>query len=156
MRIVLRARDVMVTPLLRAHVGRRLGLALGRFGERIDKVTVQLMMIAPPGRGVAVKRCRIDVGLRPRPVVVEDADTNLLVALDRATDRIARSVARALEREQALEQNSQATTPRLASDTSAAKPSGKRARRLPKAAKIVLKPAAKLAIKRPSRRAPRR
>ena len=156
MRLHLRARNIMLTPLLRAHVGRRLGLALGRFGERIDKVTVQLMKALPAG-GVAVKRCRIDVGLRPRPVTVEDADINLLVALDRATDRIARSVARALEREQALSQNTQATTPKLADEISAAKPGGNRAKRLPKTvARIVVKPAAKVAIKRPSRGAPKR
>jgi putative sigma-54 modulation protein len=104
MQILLRARNVKVTQLLRAHVGERLGLALGRFAERIDKVTVHLMN-APPGRRSAEKRCRIAVGLRPRPISVEDADVDLLVALDRATERISRSVARALERQQALDQN---------------------------------------------------
>jgi ribosome-associated translation inhibitor RaiA len=52
------------------------------------------------------KRCQIYVGLHPRSVQVEDNDLDLFVAVDHATDRVSRSVARALERERELDEGS--------------------------------------------------
>jgi ribosomal subunit interface protein len=99
MKIRLTARNVALTDRLRIHVKRRLALSLGRFGARIDQVSVQFTG-TDAGRGPAQTRCRIDVGLHPRSVSVEDADVDLFAAADGATDRLSRSVARALEREQ--------------------------------------------------------
>ncbi len=99
MKIRLSARDVALTERLRIHVRRRLALALGRFGERIDKVSVRFTG-DDAGPGASQKHCRIQVDLRPRPVSVEDADADPFAAADGATDRLSRSVARALEREQ--------------------------------------------------------
>jgi ribosome hibernation promoting factor len=99
MKIQVRARSVELTPTIRAHVDSRLNLALGRFGERVDKVIVRFS----PGdahNGKPEIRCRIEVALRPRPVTVEDADADLFAAVDRASERLFRSLARALEREQ--------------------------------------------------------
>ena len=48
----------------------------------------------------ANKRCQIEVGLRPlrpRRLDVEDTDVDLFAALDHATDRASRAVARAIE-----------------------------------------------------------
>jgi ribosomal subunit interface protein len=98
-KIRLSARNVTLTDRLRIHVRRRLELALGRFGERIDKVSVRFTD-TDAGRGPSQKHCRIEVGLHPRPVTVEDGDADPFVAADGATDRLSRSVARALEREQ--------------------------------------------------------
>ncbi len=42
MKIQIRERNVEVTEVLRSHVQRRVGLALGRFGERIGRVIVLL------------------------------------------------------------------------------------------------------------------
>ena len=42
-------------------------------------------------------RCRIEVGLRPQRLDVEDTDADLFAAVNHATDRASRSVARALE-----------------------------------------------------------
>jgi hypothetical protein len=42
-------------------------------------------------------RCRIEVGLRPRRLDAEDTDVDLFAAVNHATDRASRSVARALE-----------------------------------------------------------
>ena len=92
------ARDVALTERLRTHVRRRLALALGRFGERIDKVSVRFTG-TDAGRGTSQKHCRIEVTLHPRPVSVEDADVDPYAAADGATDRVSRSVARALDRE---------------------------------------------------------
>jgi len=98
MKIHIQNRNVEVTKILRAHVESRLGLALARFGERIGRVIVRFS--DTNGRLNALdKRCQIDVGLRQRSVRVEDMDVDLFVAVDNATDRVSRSVARALERE---------------------------------------------------------
>jgi len=86
-------RDVEITEVMRAHVKRCLGLALGRFGERIGQVTVRIS-----GAGVD-NRCRIDVGLRPRKLRIEGMDADPLRAVDHAAERVSSSVARALERE---------------------------------------------------------
>jgi ribosomal subunit interface protein len=98
MQIRLTARNVALTERLRIHVRRRLALALGRFGERIDKVSVRFTGVEGE-RGASQKHCRIEVGLRPRPLAAEDADADPFTAADGATDRLSRSVARALERE---------------------------------------------------------
>jgi hypothetical protein len=48
---------------------------------------------------VGHKRCQIEVGLRPERVDAQDTDADLFAAVNHATDRALRSVARALERE---------------------------------------------------------
>jgi putative sigma-54 modulation protein len=96
MKIQVRTREVELSEGVRAHLDRRLGLALGRFGERIGKVSVRFTN-ADARTGGADKRCRIDVSLQPRTVTVEDADVDLFIAVDRAADRVSRSVARACE-----------------------------------------------------------
>jgi ribosomal subunit interface protein len=103
MKIRLTARNVALPERLRIHVRVRLALALGRFGERIEKVSVRFTDSDPDadgGHGPSQKHCRIEVGLHPRPVTVEDADADPFAAADGATDRLSRSVARALDREQ--------------------------------------------------------
>jgi ribosomal subunit interface protein len=95
MKIQIRERDVEVTARLRAHVERRLGLALGRFGDKVQLVTVRFSRAHEPGN--AVKRCQIDVGLRPRLLRAGDTDADLFAAVDHASDRVSRSVARALD-----------------------------------------------------------
>lgn len=102
MKIRLTARNVALPERLRAHVRVRLALALGRFGERIEKVSVRFTDTGADtngDNGPSQKHCRIEVGLHPQAVSVEDADTDPFAAADGATDRLSRSVARALDRE---------------------------------------------------------
>ncbi len=104
MKIHIRGRKIELTEVLRTRVERRLGFALGRFGERIGRVLLRFSDTnGYPGD--VDKRCQIDVGLRPRSVRVEHTDVDLFVALDRAADRASRSVARALEREREWEES---------------------------------------------------
>ncbi len=103
MKIQIRGRNVELTKVLRAQVERRLGFALGRFGERIGRVLLRFSG-TDGHHGGADKRCQIDVGLRPRSVRVEHTDVDIIVALDHAADRASRSVARALERERRWEE----------------------------------------------------
>jgi ribosomal subunit interface protein len=104
MKIHIRGRNVELTEVLRTRVERRLGFALGRFGERIDRVLLRFSD-TDGHRGEVDKRCQIEVGLRSKSVTVEHTDADLLVALDRAADRASRSVARALERERDWEES---------------------------------------------------
>jgi len=88
--------DVDVTDVLRVHVERRLGLALGRFADRIGRVIVRFSPADTDASG-AYKRCQIEVDLRPRRVEVEDTDVDLFTAVNHATERATRSVARAVD-----------------------------------------------------------
>jgi ribosomal subunit interface protein len=98
MKIQIQGRDVVVSKALRAHVESRLGLALGRFGERVARVVVRISLAADD-RGGSTNRCQIDVGLRPLSLRVRDTDSDPFAAVNHATDRVSRSVARALDQE---------------------------------------------------------
>ena len=98
MQIDIRARKIEVDEALRAHVDRRLRFALGRFGERIGRVTVRFDD-ANGTRGGVDKQCQIDVALRPSGnVIVDDIDADLCTVVDRAAERVARAVHRDLQR----------------------------------------------------------
>jgi ribosome hibernation promoting factor len=88
--------DVDVTDVLRVHVERRLGLALARFADRIGRVLVRFSYADGDASG-SHKRCQIEVGLRPQRLDVEDTDVDLFAAVNHATERASRSVARAVE-----------------------------------------------------------
>jgi ribosomal subunit interface protein len=96
MKIQIRQHNSLVTEALRAHALRRLGFALGRFGESVGDVIVQFSDGNGTGGGID-KRCQIQVGM-PHGVKVEETDADLFVAIDRAADRASRAVARALAR----------------------------------------------------------
>jgi ribosomal subunit interface protein len=97
MKVLIREQGVEMTAALRGHVERRVGIALGRFSDRIGRVTVRFSR-ASVGCG-SFTRCQIDVGLRPLSVRAGDTDGDLFAAVDHASDRVARSVARALDLE---------------------------------------------------------
>ena len=87
-------RDAEVSKVLRAHVQERLGLTLGRFGERIERVMVRISKIGDE------RRCRIDVGMRGRMIQVEGLNADEFAAADHAISRAGSSVVRAIERDQ--------------------------------------------------------
>lgn len=97
-KIQIRKTNVEISEVLRTHVERRLGLALARFADRIGRVVVRFSYADGDPNGPH-KCCEIQVGLQPVRVQVEDTDQDLFAALDHATGRASRSVARALERE---------------------------------------------------------
>jgi putative sigma-54 modulation protein len=83
---------------LREHIERRLSFALSRFGANVMKAIVTLADTNGPKGGVD-KSCRIVIRVRGIGEVVADViDTEWLIAVDRATNRIGHSVARGLER----------------------------------------------------------
>jgi len=88
------ARD----PELRNHIRRRLQFALGRFAERIEHVRVTVTDVNGP-RGGVDKRCSIHVHAPPlAPVIVEQTGPELGFTVDRAADRVGRTLARRLDR----------------------------------------------------------
>jgi putative sigma-54 modulation protein len=98
MNFSIRGRHIELTAALLAHVERRLRFALSRFGQQIRQVAVQLLDLNDP-RGGLDKQCRVTVTLSPSgKVMVGATDADLPTAIDRAADRLERSVIRALER----------------------------------------------------------
>lgn len=97
-KIRIRKSDVEISEVLRVHVERRLGLALARFADRIGTVIVRFSHADGERRG-SHKCCEIQVGLRPVLLQAEDTDRDLFAAVNHATDRASRSVARAIERD---------------------------------------------------------
>ncbi len=98
MKLEFRGDKKLVGQALRGKAELRLGLQLGRFAEDVGRVTLRLST-APGTEGRLGKRCQITIGIKPKRVLVEHTDADLLVALDRAAEKAVRSVARALERE---------------------------------------------------------
>jgi ribosomal subunit interface protein len=93
LKVQIRSGSVKVSAAMRAHVERRLGLALGRFGERIGPVVVHLSDAGDD------KRCQIQLGLRLRKIQIEDRHPDFFAAVNHAADRVSGSVSRFLERE---------------------------------------------------------
>ena len=98
MRIEIQTRGFELTAGLREHAERRLQFALSWAGSEVRAVRVSLFDVNGP-RGGNDKRCRIQIPLSGSPnVVVEDAEADLYVAIDRAADRVERTMARRLGR----------------------------------------------------------
>ena len=101
MQIHIQSQDFALTEALREHAERRLRFGLTRGSDHIRRVEMRLSDINGP-RGGADKRCSIVVTLESLPeVVIEDIESDLYVAIDRAADRSSRAVARCLERRRA-------------------------------------------------------
>src|SRR5215831_3678307 len=98
MELKLRVRHTGVPRILRTYAERRLGFALGRFANRIGRVTVRIDDVNGP-RGGIDKLCCINARLIPTGMVtIHEIDANTVEAIDRVADRIARAVSVELER----------------------------------------------------------
>lgn len=98
MRVEVRGRGLSASAALRAHAGRRLRFALGRFGGRVARVSARLGDVNGP-RGGEDKECRLAARLQPAgELVVSERDADLYAAIDRAASRLGRAVSRELGR----------------------------------------------------------
>ena len=98
MQIVITARGFPLTQGLREHIERRIRFALDWANYHVRKVNVRLSDSNGP-RGGEGKRCHIQVALPGvADVVIEDTETDLYIAIDRAADRAGRTLARRVER----------------------------------------------------------
>lgn len=98
MRIDIQARGFDLTEGLRAHTERRLRFALSWASDELRAVRVRLSDQNGP-RGGNDKCCRILIPMAgAQNVVVEDAQSDLYLAIDRAADRTERTMARRMGR----------------------------------------------------------
>jgi putative sigma-54 modulation protein len=94
MRFEVRIQKVDLPRAVSGYIERRLHFSLSRFESRVRRVTVRIFDINGP-RGGVDKCCRITAHLHPtETVVVEELDTDLFAAIDRATERVARTFTR--------------------------------------------------------------
>jgi putative sigma-54 modulation protein len=92
----------ILTIELNEYVQKRLHFALGRFSARIDSVIIRISGYTEPHGNIS-KECRICIPLgRLNMVNVAYADQDIHTAIDRATGRAVRAVARRLEQERAV------------------------------------------------------
>jgi ribosomal subunit interface protein len=102
MQIDVQALDFQLTPALREHTERRLRFALGWAESRLVRLVVRLSDLNGP-RGGVDKRCQLHLKLTAAPpIVIEDTETDLYAAINRAADRAGRTVARRLDRSRNL------------------------------------------------------
>lgn len=93
MHIEFRIQNTDPAEVLRGYVERRLRFALGRFGDRVGRITVRISGNANESE------CRITSELRPfGRVAVQESDPDLLAAIDRAAGRVGRLFGRELQR----------------------------------------------------------
>ena len=98
MQIDIQARGFKLTEGLRTQAERRVRFALGSTSGRIRSVVMRLADENGP-RGGVDKRCTIRANLPGGPpVIIEQQEADLYVAIDRAADRAGRAVSRRLER----------------------------------------------------------
>ncbi len=98
MKLDIQTNGFSLTDSIRDYTKLRMQFALHRNDKHVMRVQVRLADINGP-RGGVDKRCQIDLSLAGHnDIVIEDTETNLYVAIDRASDRCARTLARKLER----------------------------------------------------------
>ena len=102
MHIDIQARNFSLTDALRSYTRQRLRFTFTSFDNHVRRIVVRLSDINGP-RGGEDKRCHLQVLLAGAPdVVVEDTETDLYFAIDRAVDRAGRAALRRIERRQTL------------------------------------------------------
>lgn len=103
MQIEILARSFPLTNAMRAYVNRRLEFSLSARHSHIKCVVVRLIDINGP-RGGSDKCCRIQVVIPGHSdIVTEDTESDMYSAIDRAADRVSRTVARRLDRHRDFE-----------------------------------------------------
>jgi putative sigma-54 modulation protein len=98
MNIDIQARGFELTEGLREHTMRRLHYAVDWASDEVRTIHVRFSDINGP-RGGNDKRCLIHIPIPGKPdVVVQDVESDLYVAIDKAADRMERVLARKLAR----------------------------------------------------------
>lgn len=98
MRIDIQARGFELTEGLRQHTERRLQFAIDWASDEVTTVKVRFSDINGP-RGGNDKCCTIQIPIAgQRDVFIKDTEADLYVAIDRAANRVERTLSRKLER----------------------------------------------------------
>lgn len=94
MKVDVRTQGFPLTAALTEHTERRLRFALKHAADQVQNVTVRLADVNGP-RGGIDKRCSVHVVLAGLPdIVTEDTEADMYVAINRAVDRVGRTVLR--------------------------------------------------------------
>ena len=97
MKVDIQAQGFPLTEALAEHTERRLRFALKHATDQVQHVTVRLADINGP-RGGIDKKCSIHIVLAGLPdIVTEDTEADMYVAINRAVDRVGRTVLRRVE-----------------------------------------------------------
>lgn len=97
MQLEIQALNFQLTEVIHNYVERRLGFSLSGRDEQIQRVIVHLTDINGP-HGVMNKCCHIQIVLpQLSDVIIEDTETDLYTAIDRATERSGRTIGRRLD-----------------------------------------------------------
>jgi putative sigma-54 modulation protein len=98
MQLEIRIKKIDIPKAVHHYIERRLRFSLSRFERRIRRVNVRIFDLNGP-RGGADKCCRIAILLASSdPVVVQEVNTDLFTAIDRAAERAGQKLARRLHR----------------------------------------------------------
>ncbi len=93
------SQGVKDTRMLREHIDRRLGFALGRFGDKVKHVAIHLTDQNGPRGGVDI-RCKIHAQLHPHgQLFIEQDDVDPEQAVEVASIRLGQAIRRELERQ---------------------------------------------------------
>ena len=98
MKIDIQARDFSLTDSILTFIKDRLNLTLSSRFDQIQTIVVRLSDVNGP-RGGNDKRCQIRISIpRLKEIVIDDVQSDLYVAIFRASDRASRTVNRRLAR----------------------------------------------------------
>ncbi|WP_455202870.1 HPF/RaiA family ribosome-associated protein [Kaarinaea lacus] len=98
MHIDIHTPDFPLTQELREHIETRLEFALSTRSEHIDRILVRLYDVNGH-TGINDKCCFIQINLpRTSDVIVQDTESSIYAAINRAADRVSRTVTRRLIR----------------------------------------------------------
>lgn len=96
MKIELRWDGIAADESLRSHIQRRLGMALGRFQDRIQWARVWLKDVNGP-RGGDDKACLVQLRVKGgSDIILQERELDALSAFDRAAGRVVQALKRQL------------------------------------------------------------
>lgn len=98
MRIDIHSSKFTLTESLRGHIERRIQFALNWAYHKLPRIHLRLDDVNGPRNGVD-KVCRIQIPVAGgKPVVIEEVQADMYVAIDRAIERAAQTMSRRIER----------------------------------------------------------
>lgn len=99
MRVQIQVIGLPGSSKLRRFAAQKLDVALSCFSDGIEAASVRLRDINGADRGGVDKLCRVAITLKGNSVVViEELGSNILLAIERAVDRLRQRVSRQLSR----------------------------------------------------------
>lgn len=114
MRIEIHTGKFSLTESLREHIERRIQFTLSWAHQGLHKIVLRLDDINGP-KGGADKSCRVQIPVAGgKPVVIEEVQSDLYLAIDRAIERAGRALSRKLARKREYSHKRVAFQPALA------------------------------------------